>query len=320
VYAAYVGSGGRPGVTAWPSRTTLFWATYLAGRSEPRAMKLNANETDAFRRDGYLVLSDLVDPVTCAALRHQADALVAAFEPDDVASIFSTTNQQQATDLYFLESGGAVRCFFEEEAFDATGALQVPKSRAINKIGHALHDLDPVFAPFSRSSAFEDIVTTLGVAEPLLLQSMYIFKQPSIGGEVVWHQDATFLYTDPVSAIGLWVALEDADIENGCLWALPGGHLHGLKRRFKRGAGGATFFDEMDDVAWRNEDFVPLEVRAGTVVVLDGSLPHGSRANRSIRSRHAYTLHVIDREAKYPSDNWLHRPANMPLRGFGSQI
>lgn len=279
-------------------------------------MKLKANQIEAFRRDGYLVLTDLVGPVTCVGLRHQADALVAAFEPDDVASIFSTTNQQQATDRYFLESGGAVRCFFEEEAFDATGALQVPKSRAINKIGHALHDLDPVFAPFSRSSAFEDVVTALGVAAPLLLQSMYIFKQPSIGGEVVWHQDATFLYTDPVSVVGLWIALEDADIQNGCLWALPGGHLHGLKRRFKRGAGVSTFFEEMDDVVWRNEDFVPIEAKAGTVVVLDGKLPHGSRANRSARSRHAYAVHVIDREAKYPSDNWLHRPADMPMKGF----
>ena len=43
------------------------------------------------------MLPDLVDPVTCAALREQAYALVADFEPDDVASIFSTTNQQQAT-------------------------------------------------------------------------------------------------------------------------------------------------------------------------------------------------------------------------------
>ena len=279
-------------------------------------MKLSANQTDAFRRDGYLVLPDLVDPVTCAALRQQADTLVGRFSPGDVAPSFSTTNQQQLMDRYFLDSGGAVHCFFEEEAFDATGALQVPKSRAINKIGHALHDLDPVFAPFSRSVAFEDIVTTLGVVAPLLLQSMYIFKQPSIGGEVVWHQDATFLYTDPVSVVALWVALEDSDTRNGCLWALPGGHLHGLHRRFKRGASGSTFFEEMDNVVWRNEDFAPIEAKAGTVVVLDGKLPHGSRANRSARSRHAYTLHVVDGEAKYPSDNWLHRPTDMPLKGF----
>ena len=68
----------------------------------------------------------------------------------------------------------------------------------------------------------------------LLLQSMYIFKQPNIGGEVTCHQDATFLYTEPLRMVGLWFALEDATIENGCLWVIPGGHRLGLKSRFVR--------------------------------------------------------------------------------------
>ncbi len=55
------------------------------------------------------------------------------------------------------------------------------------------------------------------------LQSMYIFKQPSIGGVVVPHQDSTFIHTTPLSCVGLWWALEDATRDNGCLWAMPGG-------------------------------------------------------------------------------------------------
>ena len=47
-------------------------------------------------------------------------------------------------------------------------------------------------------------------------------QQKKIGGEVALHQDSTFLYTDPPSVVGLWVALEDATKENGCLWHLPG--------------------------------------------------------------------------------------------------
>ena len=61
---------------------------------------------------------------------------------------------------------------------------------------------------------------------------------------------------------------------------------------------------------------MPLEVPTGTAVVLDGLLPHRSEPNRSDRSRHAYTVHVIEREADYPADNWLQRPA-LPLRGPG---
>ena len=50
----------------------------------------------------------------------------------------------------------------------------------------------------------------------------YCWQQPGIGGEVVPHQDNSFLYTDPPTCTGLWLALEDATITNGCLWAIPG--------------------------------------------------------------------------------------------------
>jgi hypothetical protein len=76
-------------------------------------------------------------------------------------------------------------------------------------------------------SASEDV----GMADPRLIQSMYIFKQPRIGGEVVCHQDSTFLYTEPKSCVGLWFALEDATVENGCMWGLPGRHREGLRKR-----------------------------------------------------------------------------------------
>src|SRR5205807_9349677 len=114
------------------------------------------------------------------------------------------------------------------------GTLRQSKEESINKIGHALHDLDPVFDAFSRSSPIKQLLFDLGLSNPLLLQSMYIFKQPNIGGEVTCHQDATFLYTEPLRMVGLWFALEDATIENGCLWAIPGGHKLGLKSRFVR--------------------------------------------------------------------------------------
>jgi phytanoyl-CoA hydroxylase len=61
---------------------------------------------------------------------------------------------------------------------------------------------------------------------------------------------------------------------------------------------------------------VPLEVRKGSLIILNGLLPHRSLENRSPKSRHAYTLHLISRNAKYLPDNWLQRPDSMPLRGF----
>jgi len=269
----------------------------------------------AFERDGCLVLPGFVSAAACAALRARMALLVEAFEPAEVASIFSTTRQSHAQDRYFLESGDQIRFFFEEEAFDEQGRLRQAKSRSINKVGHALHDLDPAFARFSRTPDLAALVAGLGLAEPLLLQSMYIFKQPRIGGEVVCHQDAAFLHTEPSSVLGLWFALEDATRENGCMYAAKGGHRGPLRTRFVR-EGERTETIILDPTPLPMDGLVPLEVAEGTLVVLHGLLPHGSASNRSPRSRHAYTLHVIDGRARYSPDNWLRRAPSMPLRGF----
>jgi phytanoyl-CoA hydroxylase len=276
---------------------------------------LSAELKAAYARDGFLVLEGMVADADCDALIARAEELVEAFDPASVTSIFSTRGQVHGRDRYFHESADKVRCFFEEEAFDAAGRLRQDKHLSINKIGHAQHDLDPVFARFSRLPQLAALACGLGLAEPLLLQSMYIFKQPRIGGEVGWHQDSTFLYTEPLSVAGLWFALEDATLENGCLWALPGGHLGPLRERWRR-VGDEMVMERLDDTPWDEAAAVPLEVPKGTLVVLHGKLPHGSAPNRSAVSRHAYTLHLIDGACAYASDNWLQRGADLPLRGF----
>jgi phytanoyl-CoA hydroxylase len=276
---------------------------------------VGASHRHRFERDGYLVRPGFVPKAECAALRARMAELVDAFEPGEVASIFSTTGQDHAQDRYFLESGDKVRFFFEAEAFDEGGRLRQGKERSINKVGHALHDRDPVFDRFSRRPALAELVGALGVALPLLLQSMYIFKQPRIGGEVICHQDAAFLHTEPISVLGLWFALEDATLENGCLHAAPGGHKGPLRSRFLR-HGLRTETVILDPTPLPSTGLVPLEAEQGTLVVLHGLLPHWSAPNRSERSRHAYALHVIDARARYSADNWLQRPSAMPLRGF----
>lgn len=278
--------------------------------------KLTSEQLDDYRRDGFLVLEDFVSAEACAELRGRAGELVSAFDPRGAVSIFSTREQTRTSDEYFLESGDRVSFFFEEDAFDAAGRLRQGKERSINKIGHALHDLDPVFSRFSRTPALAHLVADLGIARPLLVQSMYIFKQPSIGGEVTCHQDSTFLYTEPPSTVGLWFALEDATRENGCLWAIRGGHIGGLRSRFVRAPEGGTRFLPLGEPVWPQGSLVPLEVAAGTLIVLDGMSPHLSEANRSPKSRQAYTLHVISGAARYPPDNWLQRGPDLPLRGF----
>ena len=279
-------------------------------------MGITAAQLERYQREGFLVLEDFVATATCDALRRRAEELVHEFDPREAISIFSTSAQNHLRDDYFLKSGDKIRFFFEEDAFLPDGSLKQSKERSINKIGHALHEIDPVFSEFSRTSAIRQLITDLGIEKPLLLQSMYIFKQPRIGGEVTCHQDSTFLYTEPQDIVGLWFAIEDATIENGCLWAIPGPHEEaGLKSRWVRSAGGMNF-DVFDSNPWPEEWLVPLEVTKGSLVILNGLLPHKSLANRSPKSRHAYSLHVINGNSSYPENNWLQRSPEMPLRGF----
>jgi phytanoyl-CoA hydroxylase len=278
-------------------------------------MALTTLQLTNYQSEGFLVLNDFVDPTSCDELRDRIIEMIREFEPVEVASIFSTREQNRIADEYFLNSANNISFFFEENAFNSDGALKQDKELSINKIGHALHDLDPVFDGFSRTSTIRQLASDLGINNPLLLQSMYIFKQPHIGGEVNCHQDCAFLYTKPHDILGLWFALEDATLENGCLWVLPGGHQRGLKSRWARTEKGMQF-ETFDSSPWAEEELIPLEVRKGSLIVLNGLLPHRSLENRSPKSRHAYTLHIISSDSHYPADNWLQRSADLPLRGF----
>ncbi len=215
---------------------------------------------------------------------------------------------------------------FPTDAFDANGHLTVPKSRAVNKIGHALHDLCAPFRDITVSARNAAIARSLGFRDPRVLQSMVICKQPSIGGRVPPHQDSTFLYTNPPSAVGFWYALEDTTVENGCLSFAKGSHRRaGIGKRFVRTGEGGTDFESVGDGEQRwpretelyrrdmkgegageqEEEYELMEVPAGSLVLIHGNVLHKSEKNRSGKSRVIYTFHVIEGEYPYDDKNWL---------------
>ena len=282
----------------------------------PEGGHLTPDMIESFRTDGVIVLQDFVSESACRQLRERTLKLIDEFDPSSVRSIFSAMEQTQLGDAYFEESGDKIRFFFEQDAFDDDGNLKQPMEDSLNKMGHAMHDLDPVFDAFSRTLDLAAILESLGYDDPVILQSMYIFKPPRIGGEIHCHQDSTFLYTEPESCIGFWFALEDATLENGCVHFIPGGHKGPLKKLHYRDSNGYLKFKTLDDTPWPENATVPAEVKAGSMVIFDGRAPHLSSANLSDKSRHAYTLHIIDRKSHYPAENWLQRSAALPLRGF----
>ena len=274
----------------------------------------------AFHADGFLVVPDFVSEERCLQLRQRAMSLAEQNVPSpEEATVFTADGKpQHTTDDYFLTSGEKIRCFFEKDAFDEHGNLRAQPHLALNKLGHAMHDLDPIFDSFSRTSDLGDVSADIGMRDPLLLQSMYIFKQPHIGGEVNCHTDHTYLWTEPQSVVGFWFAIDDATKENGCMWAVPGGHRWPVRSRSRLNESRtATVTDVLDPEPYPLDNLQCLEAKRGTLVLLDGAVPHLSAANTSDKPRHAYTIHAIDGAANYLDDNWLQRPT-LPLRGFSN--
>ncbi len=259
----------------------------------------------SFKEQGYLVIEDFATSLECDRLCAQMEELLKGCQT--TGPIFSTQNRQQEKSEQFFRSARGIEFFFEEEAFDSQGHLAYPKEKAINKVGHALHQKDPVFRDFSWDKRFYALARELkGMAKPHIIQSMYIFKQAGIGGEVSCHQDATFLDTNPTSVTGFWLALEDAHEDNGCLWGVPyHGEKEALRQLFVCSNKNETHFEELDETPFAMEKLIPLSVKKGTLVALDGHFPHLSYANRSSSTRHAYSLHLVDQALPYPSYNWL---------------
>lgn len=102
---------------------------------------LSPSQLDQYHRDGFLIVRRYAD---IDALRQVMARIVAECDPSGLP-IFTTERNRETRETYFLESGDKIRCFFEEEAVDDRGNLLVEKERAVNKVGHALHDLNPVF-------------------------------------------------------------------------------------------------------------------------------------------------------------------------------
>ena len=123
------------------------------------------------------------------------------------------------------------------------------------------------------------------------------------------HQDATYLYTDPVKLIGFWIALEDATQENGCLWIAPGSHKSGVHRRYVKNKDPDSKELLIYDKAapcYQLSNFRPVPVSKGTCILIHGQVVHFSYPNKNDKSRHAYTFHVIETQhTSYSKENWL---------------
>lgn len=275
-------------------------------------MELN-NYVETFNNQGYLIIPDFINLKTCQQLIQEQEKIIDSLNHQENARvIFDTGNQEHAQNQYFFDSARKISFFYEKDAFNNNGEFIVPLHKAINKIGHALHDYNETFRVFSYQEKIKALLLNLSMEKPQIVQSMYLLKQPKIGNKVDLHQDSSYIYTQPESCIGLWFALEDANKNNGCLWALPGCHKSTLRQRMiKKGL--QVQMQTIDETSFDLCQAIPLEVSAGTLIVLHGRLPHYSEYNHSAVSRHAYSLHAVDEVTEYSENNWLQADKNNPF-------
>ncbi|XP_052746508.1 phytanoyl-CoA dioxygenase domain-containing protein 1 isoform X2 [Bicyclus anynana] len=231
-------------------------------------------------QDGYVVLEDFLRPAECDELAAAGRELAQQAAHAADKSVFSTLEGEK-------------------------------------QVGHALHLLHPIFRCYTFSDRVKAVCRELDLVEPSVVQSMYIYKNPGLGGEVIAHQDASYLYTEPIPPVGLWIALEDATVQNGCLWMAAGSHKSGVHRRLIRNpdkdAKQALVYDRAAPV-YPQSAFSAVPVTKGTCVVIHGHVVHKSAHNKSDKSRHAYTFHVVERHNNsYSADNWLQEGRGAPF-------
>lgn len=164
---------------------------------------------------------------------------------------------------------------------------------------------------------------------PMLVQSMYIFKSAKVGGEVTPHQDSTYLISDPLSCKAIWVALDNATTENGCMWGIPGSHkttpieyyMKANRKQIKNENGetvkteNTVYYDPEEPPKYVIENEVPLAMNKGSIVLFDGAFVHYSKHNYSEKRRHAFTMHMVEgHKTVWHEDNWLQRKPETPFR------
>ncbi len=166
---------------------------------------------------------------------------------------------------------------------------------------HFPHKLSPLMYDALAYPSMVDVLTSVIGPNVKCMQSMLFIKASGKPGQA-WHQDEYFIPTRDRSLTGGWIALDDATVENGCLWVIPGSHKHGIiwpthhqqDARF-------DCTEEAMNFPYRDEDAIPVEVKAGTVVFFNGYLLHRSLPNVARSGyRRALVNHYMSAQSLLP--------------------
>ena len=226
-----------------------------------------------YRQQGYLIAPRLFSEEQIARLRAEATAIVLG-QRGNVKGAEATQDQLP-----------------EDELLRKYAAIHFP------------HKISPLMKETAADPAIAQHLSQLVSDNVKCLQTMLFLKAPGKKGQS-WHQDEYFIPTRDRSLTGAWIALENADVDNGCLWVIPGSQRDGIiRRRVPNTDQEFADVETIDPSPYTEADFVPVEVDLGSVVYFNGYLLHMSRRNRSVdRFRRALVAHYCSAESMLPWD------------------
>jgi phytanoyl-CoA hydroxylase len=248
------------------------WTSWAPGRPPGYFdLPLGPEAPEFFRENGFLVVENALNESELEALRSETLA-IAKGERGDVRG---------ATELTGRET--------DEEVLAGVLCIHFP-----HKLSEVM--LDAVKQP----AAIEALTAVIG-PNVKCMQSMLFVKASGKPGQA-WHQDEIYIPTRDRSLTGAWFALDDATVENGCLWVLPGSNRPGILY-YQEWHGDPRF-----DCAWEarrfpysNDEAVPVEVKAGSMVVFNGYTLHRSLPNYALSGfRRALVNHYMSAESLLP--------------------
>lgn len=180
---------------------------------------------------------------------------------------------------------------------------------------HFPHKLSPVIKRYLSHKSILEVLGAIVSPNVKCMQSMLFIKAPGKAGQS-WHQDEYYIPTRDKSLVGAWIAIDDANIENGCLWIIPGSHKPGyIRNRISNTSGEYADADTIDVTAYPRELQVPVEVKSGTVVFFNGYTLHSSLRNKTNANfRTALVNHYMSAESMLPWDQDGKLPPSEDLR------
>ena len=246
--------------------------------------KIKKKNISFYHDNGYLIVPDLVSPENIAALKKETVEIFRG-NRGKIDGLLDVNNET------------------DEEVLKKYVAIHFP------------HKISPLIKKFLSHKNITKVLSKIVSPNVKCMQSMLFVKAPGKAGQA-WHQDEYYIPTRDKSLVGAWIAVDDATVENGCLWLIPGSNKPGyMRKRVDNTSDEYADEDTIDVSDYKTNEIIPVEVKSGTVVFFNGYTLHSSLRNKTTDCfRTALVNHYMSAESMLPWDQDGKLPPTEDLR------